>query len=130
METFKTAKDIASTRLFFIDGLASARHAIQLMKENEVKALIVQKRDEADAYGIITANDIITGVIVPNKNLDEVSVYEIMTKPVFSIPSRLNVKYVPKLMHNYSVRIAPVEENGEYIGVIDYSQFLFSVLED
>ena len=126
MESYKKAKDIASSKIFFIDGLASVRDAIELMKENNVQALIIQKRDNADVNGIITVNDIIKGVIIPNKTLDEVSVYEIMTKPVFSISAHLNVKYVPRLMYNYNVRIAPVEENGEYIGIIDYIQYLFA----
>ena len=128
METFKKAKDIASDKLFFIDGLASVRNAVQLMKEKNVQALIIQKRNSADANGIITVHNIIKGVIIPNKTLDEVSVYEIMTKPMFSISAHLNVKYVPRLMYNYNVRIAPVEENGKYIGIIDYTQFLFSKL--
>lgn len=128
METFKKAKDIASEKLFYIDGLASARDAVQLMKVKNVQALIIQKRNSADANGIITVNDIINGVIIQHKTLDEVSVYEIMTKPVFSISAHLNIKYVPRLMHNYNVKIAPVEENGEYIGMIDYSQFLFAKL--
>ena len=129
METFKKAKEIASGKLFFIDGLASARDAVQLMKEKNVQALLIKKRDSADANGIITVNDIIQGVIIADKTLDEVSVYEIMTKPVFSISAHLNVKYVPMLMHNYNVKIAPVEENGEYIGIIDYRQFLFAKLD-
>ncbi len=128
METFKKAKELASDRLFFIDGLASVRDAAQLMKDKNVQALIIQKRSSADANGIITVNDIIKGVIIPNKTLDEVSVYEIMTKPVFSISAHLNVKYVPRLMHNYNVKVAPVEENGKYIGIIDYTQFLFTEL--
>jgi predicted transcriptional regulator len=53
-----------------------------------------------------------------------------MTKPVFSIPFQLNVKYVPRLMNNYNVRIAPVEENGEFIGLIDFSQCLYDSLEN
>jgi signal-transduction protein with cAMP-binding, CBS, and nucleotidyltransferase domain len=126
METFKKAKEIASDKLFFIDGLASVRDAVQLMKEKNVQALIIKKRNNADANGIVTVNDIIKGVIIPNKTPDEVSVYEIMTKPVFSISAHLNVKYVPRLMYNYNIRIAPVEENGEYIGIIDYTQFLFA----
>ena len=128
METFKKAKDIASNKLFYIDGLASVRDAIQLMKDKNVQALIIQKRNSADANGIITINDIIKGVIILNKTIDEVSVYEIMTKPVFSISAHLNVKYVPRLMHTFNVKIAPVEENGEYIGVIDYAQLLFTEL--
>lgn len=128
METFKKAKEIASEKLFFIDGLASVKDAVLLMKEKNVQALIIQKRNNADANGIITVHDIIKGVIIPNKTLDEVSVYEIMTKPVFSISAHLNVKYVPRLMYNYNVRIAPVEENGKYIGIIDFTQFLFTKL--
>ena len=96
------------------------------MKDKNVQALIIQKRNNADANGIITVNDIIKGVIITNKTLDEVSVYEIMTKPVFSISAHLNVKYVPRLMNNYNIKIAPVEENGKYIGIIDYTQFLFT----
>ncbi len=128
MESFQKAKDIASNKLFFIDGLASIRDAVQLMKDKNVQALIIQKRSNADANGIITVHDIIKGVIIPNKTLEEVSVYEIMTKPVFAISAHLNVKYVPRLMYNYNVRIAPVEENGVYIGLIDYTQFLFTKL--
>ena len=129
METYKKAMDIASGNLYYIDGLASVRSAVLLMKEKNVQALIIQKRNSADANGIVTVNDIIKGVIIPNKTLDEVSVYEIMTKPVFSIPAKLNVKYVPRLMFNYNVKIAPVEDNGEYIGIIDYAQFLWTEFE-
>jgi len=125
METFKKAKDIASEKLFFIDGLSSVRDAAQLMKSKNVQALIIKKRNNEDAHGIITVTDIIKGVIIPNKTLDEVSVYEIMTKPLFSIPSQLNVKYVPRLMLNHNIKIAPVEENGQLIGLIDFSQCLF-----
>ena len=75
METYKTARDIASDRLYYIDGLASIRDAIQLMKDKEVQTLIIHKRNEADANGIITIKDIIRGVIIPNRTLDEVSVY-------------------------------------------------------
>jgi signal-transduction protein with cAMP-binding, CBS, and nucleotidyltransferase domain len=128
METFKKAKEIVSDKLFYIDGLASVRDAVQLMKEENVQALLIKKRNNADANGIITVYDIIKGVIIPNKTLDEVSVYEIMTKPVLSISAHLNVKYVPSLMFNYNVKVAPVEENGEYIGIIDYRQFLFTEL--
>lgn len=130
MKDFKKAQDIASDKLFYIEGLASVRDAAQLMKKNNVRALIILKRNNADANGIITVNDIIKGVIIPNKTLDEVSVYEIMTKPVFSIPAHLNAKYVVRLMYNYNIQIAPVEENGKYVGMIDYTKFLFTKLAE
>ena len=128
MENYKSAKDIVTDKLFFIDGLASIRDAILLMKEKDVQALIIQKRNEADANGIVTMTDIVREVIVKSKTIDEVSVYEVMSKPVMSIPAHLNIKYVPRLLFNAKVRMAPVEENGKYIGLIDYKQILFNSL--
>lgn len=127
METIKTAKDIASNDLFYIDGLASVKDALDIMKSKGVGALIIQKRNDADANGIITITDIMDGVVVKNKTFEEVSVYEIMTKPVVSIPSHLNVKYIPRLLNRLHIRQAPVEENGKYIGMIDFRQLLFSI---
>lgn len=126
MENYKKAKDIASSKLFYVDGLDSVSSAVKTMKENNVQALIIKKRDSADANGILTVFDIINRVIIPERSLEDVSVYEIMTKPVLSISAHLNVRYVPRLMHNYGVRIVPVEENGEFVGLIDFSQFLFA----
>lgn len=129
MEKYTAAKDIASSDLYYIDGLASVKEAIRMMKDKNVRSLIIQKRNEADANGIVTVTDIIKNVIIPNKTLDEVSVYEIMTKPVLSIPAQMNIKYIPRLMMNAQIKFAPVEENGKYIGVINYTQFLFNLIE-
>jgi predicted transcriptional regulator len=129
MEQYTSAKDIASKDLYYIDGLASVRDAIKMMKDKNVRSLIIQKRSESDANGIVTVTDIIKKVIIPNKTLDEVSVYEIMIKPAISIPASMNIKYIPRLMMNASIKFAPVEENGKYIGVISYTQFLFNLVE-
>lgn len=77
------------------------------MKEKEVHALFIKKRNEEDANGIITQTDIIKGVMIPDKTLDEVSVYEIMTKPALSISANLNVRYVPRFLANFNVKVAP-----------------------
>lgn len=127
MENYQTAKNIASLELYYIDGLASVRDAIELMKSKHVDALIIQKRNDQDANGIITLTDVLDKVVVSNRTLDEVSVYEIMTKPTLSIPSHLNIKYIPRLLNRLHIRQAPVEENGKYIGMVDFKQLLFSI---
>lgn len=129
MDNSKTAKDIASDKLFYIDGLATAKDALLMMKSNQVEALIIEKRNERDANGIIVVSDIIRNVIVPDRKLEEVSVYEIMTKPLISIPSHLNVRYVPRLLLNARISIAPVEENGRYIGMIALKDILFNCFD-
>jgi signal-transduction protein with cAMP-binding, CBS, and nucleotidyltransferase domain len=126
MNDYKSAKDIASNKLVYIDGLATIKEAIALMKENNVEALIIAKRNDKDANGIIVISDIIKGVIVPDKKTEEVSVYELMTKPVISIPAHLNVRYVPRLLSNAKINIAPVEENGKYIGIISLKDIVYN----
>jgi signal-transduction protein with cAMP-binding, CBS, and nucleotidyltransferase domain len=118
MESIKTAKDIASGSLYFIDGLATVRDAINLMNEKSVDFLFIKKRNDHDANGIIVISDIIKGVVVKELKADEVSIYEIMTKPVISIPASMNSKYASRLLLNSKINVAPVEENGAYIGVI------------
>ena len=127
MSNYKTAKDIASNKLFYIDGLATAKDAIAMMKEKEVDYLIIQKRNEGDANGILVMSDIIKGVINKDLKPEEVSVYEIMSKPLISIPSTLNTKYIPRLLFNAKINVAPVEQNGEYIGIVHLRDFLFNL---
>jgi signal-transduction protein with cAMP-binding, CBS, and nucleotidyltransferase domain len=126
MDVNKTAKDIASDKLYYIEGLASAKDALAMMKQQNIDTLIIEKRNERDANGILVISDIIRGVVVPDKKLEEVSVYELMTKPVISIPANLNVRYVPRLLINAKINVAPVEENGKYIGIIHLKDFLFN----
>lgn len=126
MSDYLRAKDVRMKQICYIDGLSTAQEAVDMMKQNNVDALIIQKRDEKDANGIITATDIVRKVIVPDLKLSEVSVYEIMTKPVVSIPASLNVRYIPRLLSNVGFSIAPIEENGNYIGMVQLRDFLFN----
>lgn len=128
MNKITTAKDIASNNIFFIDGLASVKEAVDLMKLNQVDTLFISKRNDQDANGILMVSDIVKGVILKNLNLSEVNVYEIMNKPAISIPASLNAKYVPRFLVNAHIKVAPVEENGVYIGIISMSDIVFNAL--
>jgi signal-transduction protein with cAMP-binding, CBS, and nucleotidyltransferase domain len=125
MAEYKTAKEIGSDKLYYIDGLATVKQAVEMMKKNDVEALIIEKRNERDANGIIVLSDIIRGVVIPDKKLDEVSVYELMKKPVISIPASMNERYVPRFLANINLNYAPVEENGQYVGMVSLKRYLF-----
>jgi signal-transduction protein with cAMP-binding, CBS, and nucleotidyltransferase domain len=126
MSTFKTAKEIASQTLVYVDGLATVREAIDLMRDKKVDYLFIKKRSEQDANGIVVVSDIIRGVVAKDLKPEEVSVYEIMTKPALSIPSTLNSRYVSRLLLNSKINLAPVEENGTYIGVIHLRDIVYN----
>ena len=47
-----------------------------------------------------------------------------MTKPVITVPPEMNVRYVARLLHRADVRRAPVEAQGELLGIISLSDLV------
>lgn len=111
-------KDVMSKTLVTVNGMATAKEAANKMRAEQVSSLIVEKRDEYDAWGIIAVQDLIKGVIIPGRSFEEVNVYEIMTKPVIAVPAEMDIRYAARLLHRAGIRRAPVEENRVLIGMI------------
>ncbi len=112
--------------IVFIDGLLTAREAVKIMRKENVEALIIKKRNEQDAYGMVAIQDFIRGVIVPGRTSEEVNVFEIMVKPVVTVPADMDIRYVARLLIQTDLWLAPVEENGEYIGMISLSTIILN----
>lgn len=112
------ARDVMSKSLVTINGMATAKEAADRMRAERVSAMIVEKRDENDAWGLIAVLDLIEGVIIPGRSFEDVHVYEIMTKPVITVPADMDIRYVARLLHRAGIRRAPVEECGKLLGII------------
>lgn len=112
------ASDTMRRDLHFIDGMASAKEAADLMRKVKVEALIVQKRHPDDAYGVVSMIDLLHGVVAANRPPEQVNVYEIMTKPVITVPADMDIRYVVRLLLRAKIRRAPVEDKGEYVGMV------------
>ena len=125
---FQNAKDVMTKEVVFVDGMATAKEAVEIMRTKKTEALIVKKRHPQDAYGIVMVHDLIKGVIIPDKTSEEVNVFEVMTKPVISVPAGMDVRYVANLLIKIGLWIAPVEENGEYIGMVSLSDLILDNL--
>jgi predicted transcriptional regulator len=121
---FQSAKDMMETNIVFIDGLATAKEAVEVMRKEKVESLIVKKRYEQDAYGIVGIQDLIRGVVIPERTSEEVNVFEIMRKPLITVPASMDIRYVARLLIRLGLWTAPVEENGEYIGMISLSRII------
>ena len=86
-----TAQDLMSTDVVTIDGSATAADAVEKMRDYGVRCLIVERRSEDDAYGIITQRDICYGVIAPGKDPAGVAVHEIMSKPLVLVNQDIDI---------------------------------------
>ena len=109
-------QDVMQKEVLSIDGMASSKKAAAMMRASNVSELLVGKRSDDDAWGIITIMDLVKDVIVPGRDAENVFVYEIMTKPVITIPAQMDIRYAIRLIQRIGVHRAPVEDQGE-IGV-------------
>ena len=118
------ARDVMHKGLVTIDGLSTIKEAVERMRSEQVTALLVEKRNDDDAWGIITIGDLIKGVIIPGRPATDVNVFEVMTKPVITVPASMDIKYVARLLHRTGLSKMPVEEHDELIGMVSLSSLI------
>ena len=118
------ARDVMHKGIVSIDGMATAQEAAAKMRSAKVACLMVDKRHPDDAWGIVAVQDLIKDVIIPGRSPAQVNVYEIMTKPVITVPADMDIRYVARLIYRAGIRRAPVEDKGEIVGMISLSSLI------
>lgn len=118
------ASEIMTTDVVTIRGSSTVAEAVKLMKLHEVGALVVDLRNNQDAYGIVTHEDVVTQVVAFGKDTTKVRVYEIMAKPCIVVNPDLGVEYVARLFAQTGIRVAPVIQ-GALLGIISESDILY-----
>jgi signal-transduction protein with cAMP-binding, CBS, and nucleotidyltransferase domain len=118
------ARDVMNKGIVSIDGMATAQEAAAKMRSEKVASLLVNKRHADDAWGILVVQDLIKGVIIAGRSPSEVNVYEIMTKPIITVPADMDIRYVARLIYRAGIRRAPIEECGELIGMISLTSLI------
>ncbi len=117
------AKDVMTTEFITVDANITIAEAIQLMKDNAKRGLVVLPQSEEDAYGIITETDIAYKVIAYAKDPKGIKVGDIMTKPCIVVNPDLSVEYVARLFANTGIHRAPVIRE-KLLGVISITDII------
>ncbi len=66
----------------------------------------------------------ITRVLSPGRSFEDVNAYEFMVKLVITVPANMDIRYVARLIHRAGIRRAPVEEQGELVGMVSLSSLI------
>jgi len=117
------AKEIMTTEVVQIKGSATIAEAVQLMRDKNIRCLIVNRRREEDAYGIITDTDIVKQVAAYGKDAQQVRVSDVMTKPCIVVNPDLGVEYVARLFDQANIHHAPVIQE-ELLGLVSTADIL------
>ncbi len=107
-----------------VDGMDTVESALQKMDHVETKTLIVKKRDENDAYGIVMFSDIARKVLAKDRPPGRVNIYEVMTKPVISVEPDMDIRYCARLFDRLHLTRAPVISKGKVLGVVSFSDMV------
>jgi len=122
------ARDVMHARHLEMDGMATVAEALSAMREERSDVLIVKKRNDNDAFGIVLLADIAKEVLARDRSAQRVNIYEIMSKPVIPVEPDMDVRYVARMFQSFGLSNAPVIENGVVIGVVSYTELVFEGL--
>lgn len=113
-----------------MDGMQTVQEAITLMKQRKVDVVLVDKRDPHDAYGIVLLSDIAKRVLAKDRSPERVNIYEIMSKPVVSVPQEMDVRYCARLFESFGLSSVPVIENEQVLGLVGYKELVLNELTE
>ena len=125
---FIKAREIMHEKHLELDGMATVKEALDAMKAENANVVIVKKRHENDAFGILLLSDIAKKVLAKDRASQRVNVYEIMSKPVISLDPDMDVRYCARMFDRFGLSNAPVIENGAVIGIVSYNELVFKGL--
>lgn len=121
-------KDIMVKNVATISPFATIREAMQVMRQRNVKSLVVEKKHAHDAYGIITYTTILKTIVAEEGDIDLVNVYDVCSKPAITLSSELEVKHAARLMVNQGMKRILVASDNELEGIITMNDIVGSIV--
>jgi len=119
--------DVMSPELHTVDGLATVDEAMRLMKEHHISSLAVARRNADDEFGLLEVGDIAGEVIARNRAPERVNVYEIMSKPVVTLPSDMQARYAVRLLVRFALtRAVVVDHDRNPLGMVTLRDLVLS----
>jgi len=118
-----------SEKLIKVSPMATVREALQLMKENGVRSVIVDKNGTSGAYGLVTFKNILQSIVAEDGDIDLLNVYDIAAIPAISISGKLDVRYAAKMMVTSSIKRILVTDNNELHGILTMTDIIEILME-
>jgi CBS domain-containing protein len=113
-------RDVMKTAFDLVDGKLTVKEALLGMKYPETRALIIDKMHADDEYGLVLISDIAKKVLAADRAPERVNLYEIMAKPVLSVPPEMSIRHCAKLLERFSIMRAPVISESRVIGIVSF----------
>jgi IMP dehydrogenase len=122
-ESPRLVADVMTTPLETSSADETVADAAARMHERDISALFVP----GNPAGIVTTTDV-TGVVADGRDPEEVLVGEVMTAPVESAMTTVELTEAAAMMANYGIKHLPViDGHRDYVGMVSSSDLVFEL---
>ena len=129
-KTIVRVGDVMKPDFDLVDGMDTVADVLRSSHHAESKCFIVDRRHDDDEYGIVLLSDIAKRVLARDKSPERVNIYEIMSKPVVSVDSTMDIRYCARLFVNLGLGRAPVVKDGKVVGIVGYTDLVLLGVRD
>ena len=122
MEVKMPVKEIMTRDVVTIDIKNDVQHLAHKMLVYDVGSVIVT--DKKQPVGIVTERDIVRKIISRNLKPEDISIKELMTTPLITIPATEDVTDTMHKMVKMEIKRLPVVENAKLVGIVTDTDLL------
>jgi len=116
MEVQMSVKEIMTRNVATIDIKSDVQQLSKKMLDLDVGSVIIT--DKKLPVGIVTERDIVRKIVSRNLKANDISIKELMTTPLITIPSTEDVSDAMHRMVKMQIRRLPVVENAKLVGIV------------
>jgi CBS domain-containing protein len=119
------ARDIMTTKIVEANREETLRTAIKRMADHGIHGVLIAPTTPRHGYCILTGKDCIEVLCDAGEDaLDALCVEDAMTRPAVTIPAGLCLADCIQMMRRTGVRMAPVVDSGELVGILTFTDVL------
>ena len=110
------------------DAMTPLLEALELMIEKSVKSLVIPPKKDSDAFGILTFSDIAKKALAENERMEMLNVYDLMSKPCYTVRSGLDIRHAAKIMTNLNISRMIVTRGPRLVGIVSLTDLVYSLV--
>ncbi|MCV9992751.1 CBS domain-containing protein [Paeniglutamicibacter sp. ZC-3] len=125
-----TVKDVMVPNVVTISPYNTLREALSMMKDRQVKSLVVERQHAHDAYGMLSYRELLQTVVAEEGDVDLLNVYDTATIPAIAVNEDLSVRQAAALMSRYQLSRLIVVEGSQLVGLLAMNDILARLMDD